>query len=190
MRKILSAAILVVLAAAGTWWFVAPGDATPSDLPKWSPADPPRPAPALAFSDLEGRPVALADFRGRVVLLNLWATWCLPCVEEMPALDRLQARLGGADFEVVALSLDRGGRGQVEPFLGRLGLANLRGYLDQGSAAMRALAVRGLPTTFLIDRQGRILGQVEGAAPWDSPAAVRLIEHVLERRGEVVRTGG
>jgi thiol-disulfide isomerase/thioredoxin len=199
MRKIVAAAMLVALVGAavgaGGWWFgrwfVAQGDAAAPELPKWAPAETPAPAPALAFTDLEGRPASLADFRGRVVLLNLWATWCAPCVEELPSLDRLQSRMGGPGFEVVALSLDRGGRAQVEPFLARIGVRALRPHLDPGSAAMAALRPRGLPTTYLIDREGRIAGRLEGTADWDSPAARRLIErHLGEGRPGVLRTGG
>ncbi|WP_236024945.1 TlpA family protein disulfide reductase [Arenibaculum pallidiluteum] len=194
MRKILAAAMLVALAAGGVWWSAARGGAPATDLPKWSAIDPPTPAPQLAFTDGDGRPVSLGDFGGRVVLLNLWATWCAPCVEEMPALDRLQAKLGGPDFAVVALSLDRGGRDKVEPFLRGLSLENLALYLDPRAASTAALAARGLPTTFLIDRQGRLVGKAEGAVPWDSPSAFRLIEHYMGRgeggAGGAVRTSG
>jgi thiol-disulfide isomerase/thioredoxin len=138
------------------------------------------PAPELAFVGGDGKALTLADFKGRVVLLNLWATWCGPCVEEMPALDRLQARLGGPDFTVVALSVDRQGRSLVEPFLAKLGITNLAMYLDTGSAAMRALKIRGLPTTLLLDRDGREVGRLEGAAAWDSQAAEALIRFHLQ----------
>jgi thiol-disulfide isomerase/thioredoxin len=184
--------MLLAVVAAGGWWLVASGDAAPGDLPKWAPMEPAQPAPDLAFTDGEGRPVSLADFRGRVVLLNLWATWCAPCVEEMPSLDRLQGRMGGPGFQVVALSLDRGGWAQVQPFVTRLGLRNLGWYLDPKSASMGALRVRGLPTTYLIDRDGRMVGKLEGSADWDSPAARRLIERYAGGGGRdgVVRTGG
>lgn len=137
----------------------------------------PEPAavPEIGFTDAEGKALTLADFKGRVVLLNLWATWCAPCVEEMPSLDRLQARLGGQDFAVVALSVDRQGRSLVQPFVEKLGVRNLPIYLDTGSAAMRALKIRGLPTTVLIDRDGREVGRLEGAASWDSKDAEALL---------------
>ena len=121
--------------------------------------------PALSITDGTGRPFDLSSFRGRVVLLNLWATWCGPCVREMPALDRLQAELGGAGFAVVALSLDRKGREVVEPFFGRLGLDHLDMYFASARATV-ALGARGLPTTFLIDHRGRLVGSLMGPAEW------------------------
>ena len=140
-----------------------------------------RPAPDIAFVTAEGKPATLKDFAGRVVLLNLWATWCAPCVREMPSLDRLQAELGGADFEVVALSSDRSGKAAVEPFFRSHGLSELAIYLDPKSEATRALGARGLPTTLLIDRRGREAGRLEGAAEWDSPEAKALIRSYLGR---------
>lgn len=139
----------------------------------------PRDLPDLAFRDAEDRPVTLADFRGRIVLLNLWATWCGPCVEEMPALDRLQSALGGEHFTVVALSIDRQGRRIVDPFVARLNTAALQIYLDPSGASARTLAVPGLPTTLLIDREGRELGRISGAVPWDGAAAAELVRFAI-----------
>ena len=139
----------------------------------------PETAPRLAFTDGEGRRVELADFSGSVVLLNLWATWCGPCIEEIPALDRLQARFGGRDFQVVAVSVDRGGAAVVEPFMARRHIDHLAAYLDPESRSVRALGVGGLPTSLLLDRAGRILGRVEGDPGWDQPEARRLIEGAL-----------
>jgi thiol-disulfide isomerase/thioredoxin len=186
MRKMVAAAMLLALAVAAAgaagWWFGrGTGPAAPAngEMAAFRETVPPVPVAGFTFTDGSGRPVAIGDLAGRIVLLNLWATWCAPCVREMPALDRLQARLGGPDFEVVALSLDRGGRDQVVPFLERLGVGNLALYLDPESAAMRELSPRGLPTTLLIDREGREVGRLEGAAEWDSPDALRLIRHYL-----------
>jgi thiol-disulfide isomerase/thioredoxin len=144
----------------------------------------PREMPALSFTDGEGRALTLADFRGRVVLLNLWATWCPPCVEEMPALDRLQAALGGDSFEVLALSIDRTGRRVVDPFMQRHGLTRLRVYLDTPNASTRLLQVRGLPTTLLLDREGREIGRMAGAAAWDSAASLALMRAAMARSGQ------
>ncbi|HYD30710.1 MAG TPA: TlpA disulfide reductase family protein [Azospirillaceae bacterium] len=143
-------------------------------------ADPPRPVPDLAFLDGEGRPVTLGDFRGRVVLLNLWATWCGPCVKEMPSLDRLQESLGGAAFQVVALSQDRAGGRVVEGFFEKHGLAHLPMYLDPTGEAMKVLKPRGLPLTVLIDREGNEIGRLEGGAEWDSGEAKRLVGYALK----------
>lgn len=149
----------------------------------FQPRDPARDLPALSFTDGDGRPLTLDNFRGRVVLLNLWATWCPPCVEEMPALDRLQAALGGDAFEVVALSIDRPGRRVVEPFMQRYNLTRLRLFLDPSGASVRALQVQGLPTTLLIDREGREIGRMAGAAAWDSPAGQALMRAAIARPG-------
>ncbi len=104
--------------------------------------------PEISFQAGSGRKLVLDDFRGRIVLLNLWATWCVPCRAEMPTLDNLQAILGGADFEVLALSLDQGGVQDVERFYRDLGLRHLAIYVDPTTRAQRELRVFGLPTTF------------------------------------------
>ncbi|MBU2089101.1 MAG: TlpA family protein disulfide reductase [Alphaproteobacteria bacterium] len=140
---------------------------------------PSRPAPQTPFGTAEGSSLTLGNFKGKVLLVNLWATWCAPCVEEMPDLDRLQATLGGADFQVLAVSSDRGGAKQVQPFYDRLGLKNLPVYLDPKTELTRALGTRGLPTSILIDREGRMVGQLVGAAKWDSTDALALIRHYI-----------
>ena len=135
----------------------------------------PRELPDVSFSDDGGRPVKLSSFRGKVVLLNVWATWCPPCRKEMPSLDRLQARLGGPGFEVVALSIDRGGTFVVRTFYDEIGIKALRIYTDQSGQAF-TLGVNGVPATLLIDRTGRELGRKLGPAEWDSPEIVKLIQ--------------
>ncbi len=154
--------------------------------------DPPVPAPLEAFTDLAGTPVRLADLEGRVVLLNFWATWCSPCIREMPSLDRLQARLGGRGLSVVAVSIDRGGIKVIQPFAKRLGLKHLGLYHDPKGALFRAFGVSGLPATFLIGRDGGIHGAYAGPAEWDGPEALALIEYYLDRPegGAVTKTGG
>ena len=139
----------------------------------------PQNIPGMQFEELDGAPRALSDFRGKVVLLNYWATWCGPCVEEMPALERLQARLGGAEFTVLAVSVDRQGVEVVKPFVDRLGLKQLPIVLDRRGVSMHDVGIRGLPTTLLIDREGREIGRIEGAAAWDSRQAEALIRFYL-----------
>jgi thiol-disulfide isomerase/thioredoxin len=199
MRNFTAAAMLGIVCAAG-WWFASDaGQANAARPPiegsmqKFKPADAPQPVPALSFIGKDGERVELADFKGKVVLLNLWATWCAPCVKEMPSLDALQARLGGTGFEVVALSLDRGGRTVVEPFLAKLGVRNLTMYLDPQSTAMSAFKPRGLPTTMLIDREGYEVGRLEGDAEWNSDEAVKLLEHFIDggvRPPAMMKTSG
>lgn len=141
----------------------------------------PRALPDLAFEDGDGRKRVLADFRGRTVLLNLWATWCVPCREEMPALDRLQRKLGGPGFEVVALSIDKDGAAAVRRFYGEIGIRSLGVYVDPTTRVMDGLGIVGIPTTVLVDAGGREIGRRSGAAQWDGLDAVRLIEAHLAR---------
>lgn len=135
--------------------------------------------PDLRFIDGAGAPRSLSDFRGRVILLNLWATWCVPCREEMPALDRLQAALGGPAFEVVALSIDRDGIAAVKRFYGELKLRALRIYVDQSGDALSKLGSVGIPLTVLVDRDGRELSRVVGPREWDQPVEVNRIRSHL-----------
>jgi thiol-disulfide isomerase/thioredoxin len=196
--KVLGAVILLGFlclagVAAAWYWPAAPlprdnGSVASSDLDagapleaalgQFTPLASPRPAPALSFESRDGRKLKLADFRGHFVLVNLWATWCGPCVREMPSLDRLQAREGDR-LSVVAISQDRRGAEVVEPFLAKLGLRRLQVYLDPDNDAQQAFAVRGLPTSFLIDRDGRMLGSLEGAAEWDAPPLIGTLERYL-----------
>jgi thiol-disulfide isomerase/thioredoxin len=154
---------------------------TPPALSDFTPTDPPRPVPGTAFTDETGRTVTLADFRGRVILLNLWATWCDPCIREMPSLDRLQTAMGGKGFDVVLVSQDRGGAQTVDPFYAKLGMRSLRSYLDPKSALGQAFHLRGLPTSILIDRDGNELGRLEGAETWDGARPQALLRWYLER---------
>lgn len=135
----------------------------------------------IAFMDASGGERQLSDWRGRVVLLNFWATWCAPCRHEMPTLDRLQAELGGEDFEVVALSLDRGGFDKPKAFYDEIGISNLVLYNDGSGKTGRALRAVGMPTTLLIGRDGREIGRLAGPAEWDSDAAKALVRAALEQ---------
>lgn len=124
----------------------------------------PRPVSEIAFSDEAGGPLTLSDFRDRVVILNVWATWCLPCREEMPTLDRLQAKFDPQDVAVIALSLDRKGLGPVHKFFNGIGVKHLRPYNDESAQAWRQLGLAGLPGTLVIDRAGREIGRRMGGA--------------------------
>jgi thiol-disulfide isomerase/thioredoxin len=126
----------------------------------------PKPVAAIQFEDADGHSRSLADFGGKVVLLNIWATWCVPCRKEMPTLDRLQARLGGSDFEVVALSIDRH-VDAVRKFFAEVEIQKLAMYLDGSAKATYELGAVGLPTTLLLDREGREIGRLIGPAEWD-----------------------
>ena len=138
----------------------------------------PRELPLISFQNEAGKTVSLADFRGRVVLLNIWATWCPPCREEMPSLDRLNAKRGGPTFEVVALSIDRDSA-LVKPFYQEFGVQTLRGYFDPTSQVSNMLRAPGVPTTLLIDQEGREIGRTLGPAAWDSPQVEAMIDAAL-----------
>jgi thiol-disulfide isomerase/thioredoxin len=153
--------------------------ANPLDL---SVFDQPRDLPETRFQDDQGRDLTLADFRGRVILLNVWATWCVPCRKEMPTLDRLQAQLGGKDFLVMALSIDREGVAAVKRFYQELGLEKLGIYVDPSGKGSRSLAIPGVPTTLLIDRESREVARKMGAAEWDSSEMGSLIERTMHGR--------
>jgi len=137
-----------------------------------------REMPPLRFLSGTGTALDLVAFRGRTVLLNIWATWCGPCREEMPTLDRLQALLGGPQFEVVALSIDAGGMAAVTPFFNKIGIRHLRPYID-GFHEAGAIVGTGLPLTLLINPQGREVGRKLGEARWDDPAIIELIRQYL-----------
>jgi len=139
--------------------------------------------PDLAFTDAAGKPVTLADFKGRTVLLNLWATWCVPCRKEMPTLDALESRLGGPGFQVVAVNIDTRDPDKPKRFLAEIGVHKLSYYTDPSAKVFQDLKAIGrafgMPTTMLIDRQGCEIGTIAGPAEWASDDAVKLIEAAL-----------
>lgn len=139
----------------------------------------PRPAPALHFEDAADRRLTLANFRGKIVLLNVWATWCLPCRGEMPALDRLQRALGGPHFQVIALSIDSGGVPAVKRYFDALRMHALGVYVDPTMHAANALGITGTPTTFLIGRSGCEVGRHMGPAKWDSSGTERFLRSFI-----------
>ncbi len=139
----------------------------------------PRELPELPFVNAGGEAMTLSSFKGRTILLNLWATWCVPCREEMPMLDRLQSKLGGPEFEVVALSIDQEGPLVVKDFYQELGVEHLRIYVDDRIRAPALLGVIGIPATLLIGPEGREIGRLLGPAEWDSDEAVATIRRHL-----------
>ena len=143
----------------------------------------PRQLPELRFTDAAGKELSIEDFRGRMVLLNIWATWCTPCREELPALDRLQAQLGGPEFEVVALSVDQQGAGPVRKFFSEVGIKALERYIDPSAQAGFKLGAVGLPATLLVDRRGREIGRHVGPAEWDAPEVVADLRRRLAGGG-------
>jgi thiol-disulfide isomerase/thioredoxin len=145
----------------------------------------PRRLPDLAFNDPDGKPRTLGEFRGRTILLNLWATWCVPCRKEMPALDALQTKLGSDRFEVVAINIDTRNLDRPKAWLQEVGIARLAYYADPSAKVFQDLKsvgkAIGMPTTLLIDPQGCELGVLAGPAEWAGDDAVKLIEAALGR---------
>ena len=139
--------------------------------------------PQVAFQDGEGRGRTLADFHGKMVLVNVWATWCVPCRREMPALDRLQAVLGSDQFEVVALSIDRGGLRAVRAFYDRVGVSRLAPYVDDSGSLATDLGAIGIPTTLLINAEGSEVARLIGPAEWDVPEMIALLRSKLVAPG-------
>jgi thiol-disulfide isomerase/thioredoxin len=143
--------------------------------------DKPRPLPSIRFIDGAGQSRSLADLRGHPLILNIWATWCVPCRQEMPTLNRLQATLKGSVL-VVPLSIDSKGIPAVAAFYREIGITSLGIYVDQAGDATHLLGISGIPTTLMIDRDGREIGRKIGPAEWDSPDMVALIENRLQPR--------
>ncbi len=180
--------LLGVLSAAGIvayLWFGSTSPQREGDAPaaetsvRFKPYEEPRAVPETRFQNASGRSLTLADFKGRVILLNIWATWCPPCRKEMPTLDRLQATLGGPSFEVVALSIDRDGSGVVRSFYDEIQVRSLALYIDPSADVMQTLSIVGVPTTMLIDAAGREVWRRVGPETWDAPAIVAMLRGTI-----------
>ena len=144
----------------------------------------PLPLPDFGFDGPGGKGQSSADLKGKVVLLNIWATWCVPCREEMPQLNALQAELGGPDFEVVAINIDKGGAEKAKDFLKETGAKDLALYADPTGKLFATLKVVGMPTTLLLNPQGNEMGRLVGPADWASPEAKALIEAAIAAEAE------
>ena len=135
----------------------------------------PQPVSQIPFTDPEGVEHSLADWEGKYVVVNFWATWCAPCRKEMPGLDRLQAEFGGEDFEVVTIATGRNSLTGIRKFFEETGVTNLPILLDPGSDLARDMAVLGLPITVLLDPEGREIARLRGDAEWDSDSARAIV---------------
>ncbi len=193
-HKLYLLAILLSLASGGVMMFQnkvphsgkAPGSARNLDIfaqgevAAFRSADEVKPLPELSLHDVQGKPHSLREFQGKIILLNLWASWCVPCAREMPQLDILQKKRGGADFTVLTLSLDSDGDQKPKGFFKEKKIRSLVFFHDRQGAAFQTLRkaglVEGLPTSLLIDRGGRILGVLAGPADWASEDALKLID--------------
>jgi thiol-disulfide isomerase/thioredoxin len=177
-RMLVSVGALSALGAMRVW--AAPrSELATGAMKNFSFTDPPKPAVEAEIRDLEDKPVSFSSFKGKFTLVNLWATWCVPCRKEMPGLDRLAEKLGGEKFQVVVLALDRAGVGKVKGFLDEVGVKHAKPYIDPTTRLGRTLGAFGMPTTMLFDPQGREIGRLIGEAEWDTPEAIKLIETVI-----------
>lgn len=171
--------------AASSQRLGAIGAAATGQLAAFQVPEAPVAMPPLAFADADGARTTLTDWTGKVVLVNLWATWCVPCREEMPDFAALQADYGGDSFEIVAINLDRGGPDKPAAFLKEVGADNLALNTDPKSDTFQILKGEGLafglPSTVLVDETGCRIGQLTGPAKWDSPDGRALIEAALPR---------
>lgn len=140
-----------------------------------------RPRPTTTWKTGDGKTMSLADFAGKVVLLNFYAAWCPPCIRELPSVDRLQAKLKSDKFEVIAMSIDAKGKSTARRLIKRqLKLQNLDLHLDPKSVLARSLGLRSMPTTYVFDAKGHEVGKLEGAAEWDSRDAVALMKYFID----------
>jgi thiol-disulfide isomerase/thioredoxin len=155
----------------------------PASLGKFTPTPAGSTAPETPFFLEDGSQRTLAGARGRALVVNFWATWCAPCVKEMPALDRLDAAVDGSGIDVVALSADRDGAKIVRQFYDKNAIASLAVTIDRGSAVARALSVGALPTTVLYDRNSIEVARVIGTAHWDAPEVVAFLRRCLAAAG-------
>lgn len=142
--------------------------------------DSPLPPPDTVFASQKDGEKTLQDLQGRVTLVNFWATWCGPCVRELPSIERLHTALSGDDFQIALVSQDRDGWKRIVPFLKRLKIKGPESFLDEKLKLSRALSVRSLPVSLLLDAEGNEVGRVAGAAEWDTPEALALIQYYID----------
>lgn len=178
-RRLVLAAAAAAIALPATARAEIPKSLAKGAMARFKPARPPKPLADLEFLDADDKPMKLADLTGKARLINLWATWCAPCVKEMPSLDRLQAAFPKDKFVVLPISLDGPSRAKVAPFYKERKLDNLGIFYDKGRKAMSVLDVSLLPTSILVDPAGRELGRLEGDADWDTPEGIALMKAAI-----------
>ena len=203
VKRVVPALLGAVLVAAVIWiavqywgagtppWADGAGNAAvppiSGTVQNFTPTIPGRPASIEPFFDVDGQAVTLQQFGGKVILLNLWATWCAPCLKELPSLDRLQAQLGSDRFQVIAVSVDRRGVEAVRPYFERLKISHLAIYVESKDRFAQALGLQILPSTIIIGPHGLMAGKMIGAAEWDAPEALALIRHYIDQADTVTQ---
>lgn len=203
LKRVVPALVGAVLVAAGigigVWYWdggtpPSAGGAGIAAVPpisgtvqNFTPTIPGRPAPIDRFYDAGGQELTLQGFGNKVVLVNLWATWCAPCLKELPSLDRLQAQLGSDRFQVVAISVDRRGVEAVRPYFEKLKIAHLALYVEPEGHLAQSVGLQVLPSTIVVDPRGLMLGKLIGAAEWDAPEALALVRHYIDQATKVTQ---
>ncbi|MBG1233699.1 TlpA family protein disulfide reductase [Aestuariivirga litoralis] len=187
-NKTTIAALLALLVVAGIYWFMggqgkvkmAPVAEEKLSMAAYIKQPQPKDLAPFAMVDASGAPKDISALKGKVTLLNLWATWCAPCRKEMPELAKLQKEMGGPDFQVVELSEDLKGYQASADFLKQVGADNLTLYADQKATALDAVKAPGLPVTLLLNREGQEVGRLLGPAPWASDEAKAIIKAAID----------
>lgn len=182
---LLAALVALVAGAIVVLYVIPPGKGTPrqpASLAELKPAKTPSLAPDVSFTDMGGRSYALSKYRGRYVLLNLWASWCGPCVKELPALANLQRAVPASRLSVVTVDVERNADKVAAQFLIAHQAAELPAFADPGMKLMSATKTFGLPTTLLIDPQGREIARATGPAQWDAPDAIAWFEELTKKK--------
>jgi thiol-disulfide isomerase/thioredoxin len=182
-RRLVLAGVAAAIGLPATAWAEIPKSLATGAMARFKLTRPPKPMPDLEFLDADDKSLRLANLTGKARLINLWATWCAPCVKEMPSLDRLQAALPRDKFVVLPISLDGPSKAKVAPFYKDRELTNLGIYYDKGRKAMSVLGVSLLPTSILVDPAGRELGRIEGDADWDTPEGIALMKAAIGNEG-------
>ncbi|MBU1392748.1 MAG: TlpA family protein disulfide reductase [Gammaproteobacteria bacterium] len=144
-------------------------------LPKTFPIEP------VTFNDVDGKTIDFSQFKGKIIMVNMWATWCPPCVRELPAIERLATKFKAEDFVLLPISIDAEGKQQVQPFLSSLGMPNFNSYYDQPQSLGDVFPLDTIPATFILDQQGQLIAFVRSYVDWDDVKAVSLIQGFIDK---------
>lgn len=144
-------------------------------LPKTFPIEP------VTFNDVDGKTIDFSQFKGKIIMVNMWATWCPPCVRELPAIERLATKFKAEDFVLLPISIDAEGKHQVQPFLSSLGMPNFNSYYDQPQSLGDVFPLDTIPATFILDQQGQLIAFVRSYVDWDDAKAISLIQGFIDK---------
>lgn len=144
-------------------------------LPKTFPIEP------VTFNDVDGKTIDFSQFKGKIIMVNMWATWCPPCVRELPAIERLATKFKAEDFVLLPISIDAEGKQQVQPFLSSLGMPNFNSYYDQPQSLGDVFPLDTIPATFILDQQGQLIAFVRSYVDWDDAKAISLIQGFIDK---------